>query len=147
MSKRSGSRIAIALAAGALAFGISQVPASAGESGAADWYVSGVSDSGCSASNGEYTYSAVPETNPTQYNAEYSLSVWRESCGSSVTAHLRVRYSEWDGWDWYDSGWKTIASSAGSGYHYDEMFSVKDVRFAVCDYTSARGNFNCGYVS
>jgi hypothetical protein len=145
MSRRSG-RIAIALAAGALALGISQAPASAGDLDA-QWNVEGISDSGCSVASGDYTYSVIPGTSPTQYNAGYSLSVWRESCGSSVTAHLRVRYSWWDGHFWNDTDWKTVASSAGDGFASDYHVSVKDVRFAVCDYTSSRGNFNCGYVS
>ncbi|MEV4998565.1 hypothetical protein [Streptomyces niveus] len=81
------------------------------------------------------------------YEVSWNLSVSRASC--DVTAHLRVRYDRWDYGDsrWVDTGWATIASSAGSGTSSRGMIRVANVRFAACDYTSGSGNHSCGWVN
>ncbi|MER7191411.1 hypothetical protein [Streptomyces flaveolus] len=145
MFRRTRHRLALMVAAGALAVGVAQAPASA-DSSAAAAIIDGASDSGCSTAYGDYSYSLRPGSTD-QYSAGWSL--WVEDTCSGLVGHIRVRYSEWTGTSWVDSGWQTIASSASDAQSHDanHLFNVKDVRFAICDYSSSKGNHNCGYVS
>ncbi|MFI0822806.1 hypothetical protein ACH4TX_45795 [Streptomyces sp. NPDC021098] len=141
------NRLAIAGATAALAVGVSQAPASANEAGV-QWIVSGLSDLKCAEADGDYVYSAIE--NGTGFRASYNISVSTTGrCSSSVIAHLRIQYKQWDGigWDEAPYTWTTIASSNGSGWAADSHYQVKDVHFAVCEYTSSKGNYNCNYVS
>lgn len=145
MFRRTRHRLALVVAAGALAVGVAQVPASAGDSAAAA-IIEGASDSGCSTAYGDYSYSLRPGSTD-QYSAGWSLWV-EDTCGGLV-GHIRVKYSEWTGTSWVPVPWKTIASSASAAQSQtvNHLFNVKDVRFAICDYTSSDGNYNCGYIS
>lgn len=140
MNSRTGSRLATVLAATALGVGVSQAPTSA-----APWPVDGVSTSGCVEASGQYEYGKMGE--PDRYWASYWISVSTTGrCSSSVAGHLRIRYQEWDGNFWNEHDWETIASTRGDGVGSDTMIEVKDVRFAVCDSTTSRPNYNCSYV-
>lgn len=145
MTSRTRNRAALVVATAALAVGVAQAPATAGQD-AALWGVNGVSDSGCSTAYGDYSYSLVPGTTD-RYSAGWRLWV-DDTCGGLV-GHIRVRYSEWNGSSWDPHAWKTIASSASEEQSStsDHLFDVKDVRLAICDYSSDDGNHNCDYVS
>ncbi|MEW1926762.1 hypothetical protein [Streptomyces sp. NPDC088360] len=135
-----GKRLALLVAAGTLAAGIAQAPASADEAGAR-WLVGGESSSECSGATGDYTYSRVPGSTNT-YSASWNLYVY-DSCPSAEVAHLRVEYDEWNGYSWVHTNWKTIATSAGNDENASHLPKSRNAHFKVCDYTSSRGNHNC----
>ncbi|MFD8368437.1 hypothetical protein ACFW9V_36030 [Streptomyces hygroscopicus] len=141
------SRLAIAGATAALAIGIAQTPASAVETGI-QYEVSGVSDLECAEASGDYVYSLIENTTD-RYRASYNIGVSTTGkCSSSLIAHLRIQYREWIGTGWDDTlyAWKTIATSNGNDWAHDSLYQIKDVHFAVCEYTSSKGNYNCNYV-
>ncbi|MFI6288257.1 hypothetical protein ACIBCM_26515 [Streptomyces sp. NPDC051018] len=150
MLGRSGTRtrLAVTLAATALALGVAQAPASAGGAGA-QWLIEGTSASGCSEGSGDYTYHLNPAPNPHgTYHAGYNLYAL-DSCGTGGgVAHLRVKYEVRDSGGWRQEPWTTIASSGstGTGHVSDYHPAVRNMKFAICDYTSSSGNHNCNYV-
>ncbi|MFI6287906.1 hypothetical protein ACIBCM_24700 [Streptomyces sp. NPDC051018] len=143
---RTRPRLVTALVATALAVGVAQAPASAGEE-RVQWGVSGRSKSPhCSFAAGEFTYTERPGE-PGHFNAGYNVRIWDECARDGKVAHLRVRYKTWRPGGWVQEPWVTVASTAGDSVGDGYPINVKDVQLYVCDYSSAAGNHKCDYVT
>ncbi|WP_344394525.1 hypothetical protein [Streptomyces vastus] len=113
--------------------------------------VSGASITGCSHAGGSLTTTFVSAVLPVGENGvgfgvgsyRWSLKVTDE-CAETGQANLRARYSAYiPGAGTHTSGWFTVASSGTLNISTGIALGVE---FAVCDYTLAEGNQNCGAV-